>query len=104
MSDIIPDYETLVKMYKESKQKEIKSGTLETTLPDYALLKSLLHKIELEYDVKVIIESEESFTFGTIFKTTLVKTFFHFVGKKAHDAYEAAEYSIKDYIERFTSA
>ena len=91
----IPDYDELMAMRKNKN----KSKTLETTLPDYAMLKSLLRRIEIKYDVKAIIELEESFSVGLIFKTKMLKTFFHFEGERAKDAYNAAVSSIQGYLE-----
>ena len=85
----------------EEKPKLIKSATLKTTLPIHARLKSLLHQIAIRYGVKLVIESEENFNVGLIFKTEFATVFFHFEGELAEEAFDAADKSIKDYIARF---
>lgn len=85
----------------EEKPKSIKSATLETTLPVNARLKSLLHQIAIRYGVKVVIENEEIFNIGLIFKTEFATVFFHFEGERAKEALDAADESIKDYIAKF---
>ena len=85
----------------EEKPKSIKSATLKTTLPIHARLKSLLHQIAIRYGVKVVIENEETFNIGLIFKTEFATVFFHFEGELAKEALDAANESIEDYIASF---
>ena len=85
----------------EEKPKSIKSATLKTTLPVNARLKSLLHQIAIKYGVKLVIESEENFNVGLIFKTEFATVFFHFEGERAKEAFDTADKSIKDYIAKF---
>lgn len=77
-----------------------KSKTLEVNIPRSAQLRSFLYKMELKYGVKTVIEMEEYFTRGLIFKTEMWRVFFHFEGERADEVLNITIRAIKEYEEK----
>ena len=95
----IPTYNELKKKIYE--KSFIKSNGFKTTLPDYARFKNLLYQAELKYNAKAVIDDEESFNVGLIFKTKYITYWVHFEGIEAKQAEDAVYNSIKSYMNNF---
>ena len=103
---IFPTYEELTNRINELKKRSKigefdKTKGFKTTLPDYARFKNLLYQAELKYNAKAVIDDEESFNVGLIFKTKYITYWVHFEGIEAKQAEDAVYNSIKSYMNSF---